>query len=145
MISCTEFIPAYSALFTFLDARGGTEAVEAFWRYLAKAFLGNLEQLVREQGLRGCYVYWSRTLREEAADFTLELDEEAKRFRILLHQCPSKKRLLDLKDFQSYPDYCRHCDVLYREVLEPLGYNVEVDLSHCDEACCSLTVTPKSF
>ena len=30
MISCTEFIPAYSELFKFLEAKGGGEAVEEF-------------------------------------------------------------------------------------------------------------------
>jgi hypothetical protein len=143
MISCTEFIPAYSQLFRTLEERGGREAVEDFWKYLSRNFLGNLHDLVTEHGIRGCWMYWSQTLNEEAADFTMELDEEAGTFRIEMHACPSKGRLLEFTHIEPYHDYCRHCDVLYREVLEPLGYTYEADLSGCDRAECSLLVRRK--
>lgn len=141
MISCTEFIPAYSELFKFLEARGGTQAVEGFWEHLSDEFLGNLKSAVEEHGIRGCWNYWSHTLNEEAADFTMELDEDEGQFRIIMHHCPSMGRLLELKHVEPYHDYCRHCDILYRRVLEPLGYRYEVDLSRCKEARCSLTVS----
>ncbi|MBI3987323.1 MAG: hypothetical protein HY343_10400 [Lentisphaerae bacterium] len=143
MISCTEFIPAYSELFKFLETKGGPKAVEDFWKYLSDRFLGNLKGLVEKNGLRGCWLYWSHTLNEEAADFTMELDEKKGWFRIVLHHCPSKGRLLGYKHFDAYPDYCRHCDVLYRRVLEPLGLTVENDLRDCDRARCSVTVRAK--
>lgn len=140
MISCTEFIPAYSELFKFLQSRGGREAVEGFWEYLSDRFLGNLTSAVEEHGLRGCWLYWSHTLNEEAADFTMQLDEEAGEFQITMHHCPSMARLLDAKHIKPYHDYCRHCDVLYRRVLEPLGYEYSVDLSQCHQARCKLVV-----
>ncbi|HID24746.1 MAG TPA: hypothetical protein EYP14_20425 [Planctomycetaceae bacterium] len=140
MISCTEFIPAYSELFKFLESRGGRQAVEKFWEYLAERFLGNLREAVQRHGIRGCWIYWSHTLNEEAAEFTMELDEEAGWFRITMHRCPSMSRLLELKHIEPYHDYCRHCDVLYRRVLEPLGYSYRIDLSRCHEARCELTV-----
>jgi hypothetical protein len=140
VISCTEFIPAYSQLFKTLEQLGGKEAVESFWRYLSANFLENLRDLVMANGIRGCWLYWSRTLGEEAADFTLELDEDVGEFAIIMHRCPSKGRLLEWKHIEPYVDYCRHCDVLYREVLEPLGYTCELELSQCDQARCSLTV-----
>ena len=112
MLPCSDFIPAYSELFKFLEARGGREAVEDFWNDLSDRFLGNLRELVREHGLRGCWLYWSHTLNEEAADFTMELDEEAGRFQIAMHHCPSMGRLLELEHLEPYADYCRHCDVL---------------------------------
>ena len=34
MISCTEFIPAYSELFTYLEDQYGREEVDRFWKYL---------------------------------------------------------------------------------------------------------------
>ena len=141
MISCTEFIPAYSELFKFLEEKDGPDAVEDFWKYLSDRFLGNLRELVQEHGLRGCWLYWSHTLNEEAADFTMELDEEAGRFTIEMHRCPSMGRLLELEHLEPYHDYCRHCDVLYRRVLEPMGFECHADLSHCDEARCKLVVT----
>jgi len=140
MISCTEFIPAYSQLFKTLERLGGKEAVEAFWHHLSATFLNELRDLVAVNGIRGCWLYWSRTLSEEAADFTMELDEEAGAFSITMHQCPSKGRLLEFKHIEPYPDYCRHCDMLYRDVLEPLGYSYDIDLSECDRACCRVTV-----
>ena len=143
MIPCTEFIAAYSELFKYLEKRGGREAVLDFWNYLTDNFLGNLKDLVVANGIRGCWLYWSHTLNEEAADFTMELDEEANEFSITMHHCPSKGRLLEWKHIDPYPDYCKHCDVLYRRVLEPLGYEYIYDQSHVDEARCSLVVRKK--
>jgi len=140
VIPCTEFIPAYSELFKFLENKGGRAAVTDFWNFLSDTFLGNLRDLVAANGIRGCWLYWSRTLNEEAADFTMELDEAAGEFRILMHRCPSKGRLLAYPHLQPYGDYCRHCDALYRRVLEPLGYFYEVDLSRAEEARCSVVV-----
>ncbi len=57
MIPCTDFIPAYSELFKFLERIGGREAVVDFWEYLSDNFLENLRQLVEEHGLRGCWLY----------------------------------------------------------------------------------------
>ncbi len=140
MIGCTEFIPAYSELFRALETRGGKAAVEAFWDSLSREYLGNLRDLVAENGIRGCWLYWSQTLNEEAADFTMTLDEENGEFAIDMHACPSKGRLLAAAHFAPYPDYCRHCDRLYRQVLEPLGYDYRLDLSRCGRAACRLEV-----
>ena len=143
MISCTEFIASYSELFKYLDKRGGPAAVNEFWEYLSDNFLGNLRDLVIANGIRGCWMYWSHTLNEEAADFTMTLDEEAGEFTIDMHHCPSKGRLLEWAYMDPYPDYCKHCDVLYRRVLEPLGYEYFYNLSLCKEASCSLLVRRK--
>ena len=140
MISCTEFIPAYSELFKTLEKLGGVKAVEDFWDYLSAGYLSNLRDLVAQHGIRGCWLYWSHTLNEEAADFTMTLDEEKGEFAIDMHACPSKARLLAAGHFEPYHDYCRHCDRLYRNILEPMGYDYEVDLSRCEEAACRLTI-----
>jgi len=140
VISCTEFIPAYSELFKFLEQKGGKKAVEDFWYYLSDTCLTNLKDLVKKHGIQGCWLYWSHTLNEEAADFTMELDEEKGEFKIRMHYCPSKGRLLKYKHIQPYYDYCRHCDVLYRRILEPLGYHCELDLSGCARAKCIFIV-----
>lgn len=141
MIPCTEFIPAYSELFACLEELGGKEAVTRYWEHLAEKGIPLLEQEVRRHGLVGCFRYWEHTLNEEAADFTMTCDEERGVFTIEMHYCPSKGRLLRWDHFSPYPDYCRHCEILYRRVLEPLGYRYEIDLSRCDRASCSLTIT----
>ena len=140
MISCTEFIPAYSELFKFLEKKGGKEAVKKYWHDISDDGLNLLKKEVEEHGIRGCYRYWTHTLNEEAADFTMTLDEEAGTFEIIMHACPSKGRLLEFKHLEPYPDYCEHCDALYRGVLEPMCYKYDIDLSECDKASCRLTV-----
>ena len=77
MISCTEFIPAYSELFTYLEDQYGREEVDRFWKYL---FVPDgkgipLIGFVECEGIAGCYSYWAGTLNEEAADFTMYLNE----------------------------------------------------------------------
>ena len=143
MISCTEFIPAYSELFKYIEQKKDKTAVVDFWNYLSDKFLTNLKDLVAINGIRGCWIYWNKTLGEEAADFTMELDEEAGEFSITMHHCPSKGRLLEYKYIEPYRDYCEHCDVLYRRVLEPLGYIYELDRSQTDHARCKLRVKTK--
>lgn len=142
MISCIQFIPAYSEFFKFLEDRDDRDAVVAFWEYLSDHYLrDSLRAEVEKNGIRGCWNYWSRSLNEEAADFTMELDEEAGAFAIRMRRCPSKGMLLSLAQMEPYHDYCGHCDLLYRRVLEPLGYRYEYDMSECDRARCRLTVT----
>lgn len=140
MISCTEFIPAYSELFKYLEKKHGKDAVVAYWKHISGEGIKQLRNEVTKNGIRGCYNYWSHTLNEEAADFTMTLDEEAGKFSIEMHYCPSKGRLINFKHITPYSDYCGHCDLLYRGVLEPLGYKYDIDLSKCDKACCTITV-----
>jgi len=140
MISCTEFIPAYSELFKFLDKKGGKDAVVKFWENLSDSFLSNLEELVEKKGLAGCFEYWSHTLNEEAADFRMTLDEDNGILEIEMRYCPSMGILLEEKHIEPYEFYCEHCDTLYRRVLEPLGFKYDIDLSQCHQAKCKLTV-----
>ncbi|MHC4883501.1 MAG: hypothetical protein ACYTGH_00300 [Planctomycetota bacterium] len=124
MISCTEFIPAYSELFKTLERLGGEEAVQHFWEGLSDTYLDNLRDLVEEHGIRGCFLYWKGSLCEEAADFTMEVDEEEGVFRSILNHCPSMGMLLKEEHITPYHNYCEHCNVLYSRVLEPLGYTM---------------------
>ena len=143
MISCTEFIPAYNELFKFLDKKGGKKAVVRFWESLSDAFLDNLRDLAASKGLAGCFEYWSGTLTEEAADFRMTLDEQNGVFEIQMRHCPSMGRLLETEHIEPYKYYCELCDVLYRRVLEPLGFNCDVDMTREKLGICKLIVTKK--
>ena len=143
MISCTEFIPVYSELFCFLHEKGGKEEVVRFWEELADEFLGNLRTLAQEKGLAGCFEYWSRTLTEEAADFTMTLDEDEGWFRIDMHKCPSMGMLLELAHIKPYENYCEHCAVLYPRILEPLGFECESKVTDPGKPSCFIKVTRK--
>ena len=144
MISCTEFIPAYSELFTYLEKHYGRDEVDVFWEYLF-APTGDgipLVNMVKKEGIKGCFTYWSGTLNEEAADFTMYLNENAGWFKIDMHRCPSKGRLLELKDklgIEPYHDYCLHCDH-YRESVAKAGLSYIYDFCGTDKASCSLLI-----
>ena len=73
MISCTEFIPAYSELFSYIEEKYGRDEVEKFWTYLFEPDGKGIPliKFVENEGIRGCYTYWKGSLNEEAADFTM--------------------------------------------------------------------------
>ena len=150
MISCTEFIPAYSELFTFLEERHGRGEVDNFWTYLFKPDGKGipLVNFVKKEGIRGCFTYWAGSLNEEAADFTMYLNEKRGFFKIKMHRCPSKGRLLELKDrigITPYHDYCLHCDH-YRAAVAEVGLDYTYDFTDVDKAACSILITdPKIF
>jgi len=143
MISCTQFIPAYSEGFKFLETIGGRAEVEKFWAELSRLYLNDsLEKLVADEGLKGCYKYWSHSLNEEAADFTMVFDEEKGEFTIQMHQCPSKQMLLDLKHIEPYHAYCDHCAALYKPVVEKYGYRYQEEIDAC-HASCQIIISKK--
>ena len=150
MISCTEFIPSYSELFTYLEEKHGRGEVDRFWKYL---FVPDgkgipLIGFVEREGIRGCYSYWTGTLNEEAADFTMYLNEKRGFFYNVMHACPSKGRLLKLKDeigITPYHDYCLHCDS-YRAAVEKVGLKYIYNFEGTDHAACSMLIyDPKVF
>jgi len=144
MISCTEFIPSYSELFTYLEDKHGREEVTRFWKYLFEPTGDGIPLInyVKREGIRGCYSYWAGTLNEEAADFTMYLNEKAGWFLNVMHQCPSKGRLLKLKDeigITPYHDYCLHCDS-YRSAVEKIGLKYIYNFQGIDHAACSMLI-----
>lgn len=144
MISCTEFIPAYSELFTYLEDHHGRAEVDRFWKYL---FVPDgkgipLIGFVEREGIAGCFSYWSGTLNEEAAGFTMYLNEKRGFFMSNMHRCPSKGRLLELKEtigITPYHDYCLHCDS-YRSAVEQVGLRYIYNFQGVDKASCSLLI-----
>jgi hypothetical protein len=141
MISCTEFIPAYSEGFKYFEKLGGRKALEKFWSFLSDTYLRDtLSKLVEDDGLDGCYTYWSHSLNEEAADFKMVLNEIAGEFRIDMYKCPSRAMLNELKHMEPYHSYCDHCPALYSPIVQRLGYTYLEDLSRCQEATCYLTI-----
>ena len=144
MISCTEFIYAYSELFRYIEEREGFQGVREYWERISdQSIRPTLGACVGAEGVRGCLTYWARTLREEAADFRMEYDSDAGRFVLYMRHCPSKGRLLGTGK-PCYAHYCEHCDTLYRRVLEAHGLYYSIDLSECQSARCRITVADKT-
>lgn len=150
MISCTEFIPAYSELFTYLEDKYGPEEVHRFWAYLFEPTGKGIPLInfAKKDGLRGCWNYWCGTLSEEAADCTRYFNEKAGWIYSQMHKCPSKGRLLELEKeigITPYHDYCSHCDY-YRGHLEAVGLRYIRCHVNVDKASCSnLIYDPKVF
>jgi hypothetical protein len=144
MISCTEFIPAYSEGFKYFEKIGGRGELEKFWSYLSDLYLKDtLTKLVGEEGLEGCNTYWAHSLNEEAADFKMVLDEIKGEFTIDMVKCPSKGMLNELTYMEPYHSYCDHCPALYRPIVERVGYRYDEDLSNCKNATCTVKISIK--
>jgi len=144
MISCTEFIPYYSELFSYLEDKHGKGEVERFWEYLFQPAEDGIPLInfIKKEGLRGCWTYWSGTLNEEAADFTMYLNEKRGFYLEVMHRCPSKGRLLALEKeigLKPYPDYCLHCD-FYRRAIEKVGLKYIFNFQGIEHAACSLLI-----
>ena len=137
MISCTEFIPLYSELFRYIHEKSGSDAVMRYWEYISDEYVApRLGKAVSRSGMRGCWEYWSKSLNEEAADFTMTYDEENETFEIDMHHCPSKGMLDSLTHMEPYENYCGHCAVLYARVLEKYGITMTTDMSDIAHAKC---------
>lgn len=142
MISCTEFIPAYSEGFKFLEQHAGPAEPGRFWSWLSSSFLrDSLDLLIAEYGLEGCFIYWSHSLNEEAAGFRMMLDEIKGEFTIEMSRCPSRAMLNEMQHLESYHSYCSHCASLYRPVAEKHGLKYKEDISGCGQARCSLKIS----
>ena len=144
MISCSEFIPCYSELFTYLEEKHGRDEVDRFWEYLFQPTGEGIQLIhyVKKEGLHGCWSYWSGSLNEEAADFTMYLNEKRGFYLLEMHHCPSKGRLLELKKetgIEPYHDYCLHCDS-YRAAVEKAGLKYIYNFSGTDHAACSILI-----
>ena len=151
MISCTEFIPSYSELFSYLDEnKGGHAEVERFWTYLFEPTGKGIPLInfARKDGLRGCWNYWMGTLHEEAADCIKIINEKDGWIYSEMLYCPSKGRLLELEKelgIKPYYDYCGHCDY-YRASLEQVGLTWFRNHIGVGEAkCSSILYDPKKF
>lgn len=151
MISCKDFIPVYSEIFCYLEGNFGREEVDHYWDAIFKVNANKKSPLLiclEKEGLKGCFTYWSGTLNEEAAHFSMYLNEKRGFFKIDMHRCPSKGRLVDLQEqvgLKPYPNYCLHCDG-YRSACSAVGLEYIYNFQNMDKAGCSLFIyDPKIF
>jgi len=141
MISCTEFIMAYNELFKFLEERHGKQAVTDFWIGISDNFLWNLDKLVAKKGIQGMKEYWTHTLTEEGAKYKMSATED--KFTIDMYECPSVGILRRNCHIKRYPDYCKHCDILYRRVIEKYGFIYDYEWIDENLGRCRMTVRKK--
>ena len=151
MISCKDFIPVYSEIFRYLEDHFGRQEVDKYWDAIFKVNENKksaLLEFLEKEGIKGCFSYWTGTLNEEAAHFSMYLNEKRGFFKIDMHRCPSKGRLVDLQEqigLEPYKDYCLHCDG-YRYACNAVGLDYIYNFQGMEKAGCSLFIyDPKVF
>lgn len=145
MISCTEFIPAYSELFKFMDQRSGRQAVYDYWAKFFSPTEFPLGKHVEKKGLRGCWDYWTVIFEEEACDNTMLFHEKEGWLTFCMHSCPSKGRFNKLGYLEPFDEYCKHCDG-YDEIVATYGLSRTNDYRGTEHASCrSIIVDPEVF
>ena len=146
MISCTEFIPAYSELFKYIDETSGRQAVYDFWKDLFKPENHPLNHLIPKFGkLRACWENWYVVFTEEACDNTMLYNEDEGWWLGCMHHCPSKGRFEKLDYMQPFEEYCKHCDS-YEIVLNKYGLKHCMDYRANEQAKCRCVIyDPEKF
>lgn len=146
MISCTEFIPAYSELFKYIDQRSGRQAVYDFWEDLFQPGNSPLDGLITKFGrLRGCWENWYVVYTEEACDNTMLYNEEEGWMLGCMHHCPSKGRFKKLGYMEPFDEYCKHCDS-YDIVFKKHGIGHCMDYrGDADAKCREIMFDPDKF
>jgi len=140
MIPAKEFILAYNELFKFLHRKYGKKAVIDFWIYISDNFLKNLDKLVKEKGIAGMAEYWTHTLTEEKAVYTMSVGPDY--FEIFMKKCPSVG-ILNKKKVKKYPYYCEHCDVLYKRIIEKYGFVYKIQFIDREKGVCKVKIHKK--
>ena len=143
MISCTEFIPAYSELFKFLDRKSGRQAVYDYWNWRFQPEHSHLYQYLIKNGFRGAWDYWTVITKEEACDCTRIFNEEEGWSISCMHACPSKGRFNKLPHMEPFDEYCKHCSY-YNIALEKKGFTKIVDFRGTENACCRSVLVDKA-
>ena len=127
-----QFVRFYNETFTFIEGHCGYGKLKAYWIKIAPILLYDLKLLAEARGIKGCVEYWQETLREEGADFQINYGDDYLEISII--EC-SSLRALD----NPCPHYCDHCDVMYRTVLEPLGFEYKIDFNRKGQ--CKLCIS----
>lgn len=145
MISCTEFIPAYSELFKFIDQKSGRQAVYDFWNWLFQPEKSPLNDLLAEYGMMGIWKNWYVVYTEEACDNTMIHNEREGWHASCMHSCPSKGRFDKLGYMEPFDEYCKHCEC-YDITFKKYGIESLDDYRGDDRASCrGIKFDPKVF
>lgn len=145
MISCTEFIPAYSELFKFIDQKSGRQAVYDFWNWLFQPEKSPLNDLLAQYGMMGIWKNWYVVYTEEACDNTMIQNLREGWHASCMHSCPSKGRFAKLGYMEPFDEYCKHCEC-YDITFKKYGIQSVGDSRGEDRASCrGIKYDPKIF
>jgi len=141
MITCRDFVLNYSELFKFLECRHGVRSVEKLWRHIADSYFEDLKRRMEERGIKGIAEYCAKTFTEEGDLFKIVTDDKA--VRVFVDDCSSVRKLAKTHYIKRYPEYCRHCKVMYGHLFDGMGYDFEVDFINNELGKCKMTISKK--
>lgn len=128
MIGTYDFCGHYEWTFAWLEREGGVDLVRDFWKEaIGKDSQKHARDLIVPEGIEGMRSYWQHTLVEESAEFSFTSDHE--KFRIDMHDCPSKGFLLR-NGLEQYCDYCDHCIGWIGPMMQDAGFVVDHEHNH---------------
>lgn len=114
-----KFVEVYDMIFSYILKEYGLDDLIKFWKAIAPTMLDDLKEMAHKEGVLGCKKYWDRVLKEEGAKFRTNIKDGELTLEIV--NCPS----IDHLNTPSCKEYCRHCGVMYPEVLNPAGLEYE--------------------
>jgi len=136
MIPSDHFVRFYNEVFKALDKKSSQD-LRAYWDEVGRQQAEVLAKPFRKGGLKACYDYWSRIIREENCEAEVELTNEYFEFRML--RCPSLSKVLD-NDAEPFERYCEHCSGWITPVMEQCGLRVEFNIGDPHEPACSFRI-----
>lgn len=132
MIPSDHFVRFYNEVFKLLDEKGHEHLV-AYWRELGRLQSAELAELFRTEGIKGCYDYWQRILKEENCEGELKLTDDY--FEFQMNRCPSLSKVLD-NDASPSHLYCDHCMGWVEPVMKAAGLYAVMDMKSRVEPHC---------
>ena len=130
MIGCYDFCGHYEWTFAWLERNGGRDMLLAYW---SEAIAGDSQRharnLILREGFDGMAKYWQHTLAEESPELGFHVAKSSDRFRIDIHDCPSKGFLLR-NGLEHYRDYCDHCIGWIGPIMREAGYVIDHEHNH---------------
>ncbi len=130
MLGSYDFCGHYEWTFAWLKSQGQPGLLEAYWEdAIGRDSQAHARDAIVQHGLEGMKAYWGHTMNEESPDQGYTISSEGNRFRMDIHDCPSKGFLLR-NNLEQFPDYCDHCIGWIGPVMREAGYAVNHEHNH---------------
>ena len=130
MIGCYDFCGHYEWTFAWLERAGGPNLLRDYWtEAIAQDSQRHASELISREGFAGMAKYWQHTLTEESPALGFHIAHLRDRFRIDVHDCPSKGFLLR-NGLQQHRDYCDHCIGWIGPMMRDAGFVIDHEHNH---------------
>jgi hypothetical protein len=128
MIGAYDYCGHYEWTYAWLEGERGPDFLREYWETaISRDSRRHTRAMIAAGGFDGMRQYWGQALDEEEAGYAITQD--AHRFRIDMHACPSKGFLIR-NGLQQYPDYCDHCIGWIGPVMAAAGFVVDHQHNH---------------